>query len=269
LVTDAFRDFAGTQIAIEAGGSTQEALYHGPIVADDIFRIVGYGFNTVNGLGWRLATFKMAGANIMAGLEFGLSSIELNDENLIQASGLTYTYDPDSLPPHRLTGVKVGSADIDPSAEYTVKANEFVPMFMTFLGIPCNDVRVMQDTTEYQVLLSYVEKLGTISPPADGRITKVKQLQRQNVSLPTRFSLAQNYPNPFNPTTKIDFQVPRTTRLTLKVFNVLGQELATLADGQFVPGSYAVQFDASRFASGVYFYVLHGNGVRQSRRWLF
>jgi 5'-nucleotidase len=89
LVTDAFRALTNTDIAMEVGGSTAQPLYQGPITGADVFRMVGYGFNTDNGLGYRIATFTMTGAALMMGLEFGLSEIEQSDEFFVQASGMT------------------------------------------------------------------------------------------------------------------------------------------------------------------------------------
>jgi len=82
---------------------------------------------------------------------------------------------------------------------------------------------------------------------------------RQNpngVKLPQNYSLSQNYPNPFNPTTQINYSIPKNGYVTLKVYNVLGQEVATLFEGNQKAGDYIATFDANRFASGVYFYRL-------------
>ncbi len=76
------------------------------------------------------------------------------------------------------------------------------------------------------------------------------------VTLPSTYTLSQNYPNPFNPTTQIDYSVPKNSFVSLKVYNVLGQEVATLFSGMQKAGNYVATFEASRFASGVYFYRL-------------
>jgi hypothetical protein len=74
---------------------------------------------------------------------------------------------------------------------------------------------------------------------------------------PQEYKLYQNYPNPFNPTTNIDFDLPQMSIVSLKVYNILGQEVATLLDNaQFEEGTQTVEFNASNFASGVYFYRL-------------
>ena len=78
----------------------------------------------------------------------------------------------------------------------------------------------------------------------------------QNELRPSTYSLFQNYPNPFNPTTTISFSTPERGRLSLKVFDILGREVATLANGQMEAGVHQVSFDASKLSSGVYFYRL-------------
>ena len=71
---------------------------------------------------------------------------------------------------------------------------------------------------------------------------------------PEGYRLEQNYPNPFNPTTTIELALPERSRITLEVFNVLGQRVGLLADGIFETGTHRVTFDGRGLASGLYFY---------------
>ena len=74
------------------------------------------------------------------------------------------------------------------------------------------------------------------------------------VAPPEKFELFQNYPNPFNPTTNICYQLTRDSKVSLKIYNLLGQEVATLVDEQKQAGYHQEVFDATRFASGMYIY---------------
>ncbi len=78
--------------------------------------------------------------------------------------------------------------------------------------------------------------------------------------LPSAITLSQNYPNPFNPATTIQFSVKEAGHVSLKVYNMLGREVATLVDEQAAPGSYEVRFDGRGLASGTYLYVLESDG---------
>jgi endo-1,4-beta-xylanase len=86
------------------------------------------------------------------------------------------------------------------------------------------------------------------------------------VALPQGFLLLQNYPNPFNPTTVISFQLPMNNYVTLKVFDVIGRELARLVEGYLEAGNHSVRFDAGNLPSGVYFYKLTSGKYAQVRK---
>jgi hypothetical protein len=73
---------------------------------------------------------------------------------------------------------------------------------------------------------------------------------------PAEFRLPENYPNPFSPTTTINFQLPASGFVTLKIYNVLGREITTLVNDKQAAGSHSVKFDAANLPSGVYFYRL-------------
>lgn len=96
--------------------------------------------------------------------------------------------------------------------------------------------------------------------------TYVTRVQPVENEVPVDFQLAQNYPNPFNPTTNIRFDLNGMGHVSLKVYNLLGQEVATLVDGRLQAGTYEVPFDASELASGVYFYKLSAANQTDTRK---
>ena len=81
-------------------------------------------------------------------------------------------------------------------------------------------------------------------------------LMKEGALLPIQYTLAQNYPNPFNPVTSISYSVPSEGSISLKVFDLLGEEVAAIVEGEHQSGNYTVQFDGSQLSSGVYFYKL-------------
>ena len=96
----------------------------------------------------------------------------------------------------------------------------------------------------------------------------VSDLQEEG-NLPTEFSLDQNYPNPFNPGTKIKFTIPTQNigeYVTLKVYNIIGNEIATLIDENLPAGSYVVDFSTANLSSGIYFYTLISGAFSLSRK---
>jgi hypothetical protein len=107
------------------------------------------------------------------------------------------------------------------------------------------------------VLNRYVALGGTITGVKGGTSLK-----------PEQFSLSQNYPNPFNPTTTINFNVGKASNVKLAVYNMLGQKVATLVNSHMNAGPQSVVFDASRLASGVYFYRLDAGSFSSVQKML-
>ena len=83
---------------------------------------------------------------------------------------------------------------------------------------------------------------------------------------PLTYSLNQNYPNPFNPTTAISFILPNSGKVSLKVFNMMGQDVATVIDGNMNSGSHQVNFDAAGLSSGVYYYKMQAGDFNSTKQ---
>ncbi|MCF8261237.1 MAG: T9SS type A sorting domain-containing protein [Melioribacteraceae bacterium] len=106
--------------------------------------------------------------------------------------------------------------------------------------------------------------------------TIITKIHEDKSSLPTRFSLSQNYPNPFNPSTTIKFTIPivetgqgSSQRTVLKIYDVLGSNVATLVDNSLSPGVYSVTFDANHLSNGVYFYKLTSGNFVEVKKMMF
>jgi hypothetical protein len=87
-----------------------------------------------------------------------------------------------------------------------------------------------------------------------------------NENIPREFKLCQNYPNPFNPSTTIEFDLPKKAEVTLKVFNILGEEVATLVSDRLSAGSYSYEWNASKIASGLYLYRIEAEKYVETRK---
>jgi len=137
---------------------------------------------------------------------------------------------------------------------------EIDPSIATYLesrGIPISGI-----TTDYEndVRNALTPDIG--ADEFDGILVGVEDEK----TLPTVFALEQNYPNPFNPSTKISWQSPVGSMVTLKVYDVLGNEIATLVNEYKSSGKYEVEFNASTLPSGIYFYQLKAGGFVNTKK---
>lgn len=270
LVTDSYRWKTGTEIGITVGGSTAQPIYEGPLVAADAFRVVGYGFNEVNGLGFRIAKFNLTGFDLFVGLEFGLSMAEYNDELFPQVSGMSYWYNLANPVGSRIVYAEVNGVPLDPMQTYSITANEFLLAALSdtsLIGYPINimDYYLYTDSSEFQVLSEYIINQQTITPISRGNIiADIKRIEEGRV--PEQFRLEQNYPNPFNPSTTIRYSIPESGNVQLKVYDIIGNEIATLVSEEKPIGTYEITWYAEGLPSGVYFYQLKADSFVETKK---
>jgi len=103
---------------------------------------------------------------------------------------------------------------------------------------------------------------------------KKKGISAETGNIPSGFKLYQNYPNPFNPVTTITFDVPEETDITIKVYNILGEEIVTITQRKYKPGIYNVNWDGRnenglKVSSGIYIYKMYSGNFVQSRKMLY
>ena len=93
-------------------------------------------------------------------------------------------------------------------------------------------------------------------------------IEENSIQIPVQANLLQNYPNPFNPTTTLEYQIPKSSFVTLKIYDVMGKEVVTLVKGKKSPGTYSTTFDASHLSSGAYFYRIEAGSFVDTKRML-
>jgi len=122
-----------------------------------------------------------------------------------------------------------------------------------------------------------IARTGTITITAEGVSGSPKKVEiRQgqsttgveslSMSIPTSFKLDQNYPNPFNPSTKIRFGLPKESKVTVTIYNMLGEEVAKVVDGEYGAGYYEINFNAGNLSSGFYMYVITAGEFFQAKK---
>lgn len=120
-----------------------------------------------------------------------------------------------------------------------------------FVDPPCDLNSVSMAHNNFDIAVA-VGQNGVIIRTTNGGVTSANETEK----IPTEFALYQNYPNPFNPSTVIRYQLPEYSNVTLKVYDILGNEMVTLVNQYKSPGKHEIEWNASEFASGVYYYRL-------------
>ena len=148
------------------------------------------------------------------------------------------------------------------------------------------DIERKLSTSENWVKIGYLDGKGTTTVPTSYKFEdrklntgkynyRLKQMDYNGnyeyydlngvieVGVPSKYDISQNYPNPFNPTTKIDYDLPYDSKVTMKLYDISGREVMTMISGQKTAGYYTESFNLSRLSSGAYFYRITANGNGQ------
>ncbi len=130
----------------------------------------------------------------------------------------------------------------------------------SFSGNSTDEIRISNAATTGTLVVADAIRILSF----DSTMTDIKG--QESPVLPDKFRLDQNYPNPFNPSTVITYHVPSDCNVTVKIYNILGMEIASLFSGQQVAGSHAIRYDAKDLAGGVYFYRLIAGKYTETKK---
>ncbi len=174
LITDALRYRTRTQIALPVTGLVSEGIYEGPIVGADVFRPVSFGYDQATGLGFKIATLDITGAELLKGMENCLANVTNGDTYDLQFSGLVYRYDSSKPVGSRVVpgSVRVHGWRIDPARTYSLTVNEGIALLLPKLGIQVSNLHLLEDF-EYQALRDYIALLHFVPYTPQGRIRDV------------------------------------------------------------------------------------------------
>jgi hypothetical protein len=203
----------------------------------------------------------------------GTVAAEQWESVLIDYQNVTVTddnADGDSGPVSNNYGeIYVNDGSGDTRVELQDGNNHYENMWDANLANDPLNIDVVQNSTfaEIRGILYFSFSYYKLTPRKDddfiGFVTDVKE---NNTALPYSYELAQNYPNPFNPSTVISYSIPNTSNVSIKIFNLLGQEVKTLVNETKAPGNYQVNFNASNLSSGIYFYTLRAGNFYQVKK---
>jgi|GEM_PF-1092179 len=267
LMADAFETIPGVDIGLEPGGSTAQPLREGPVLPVDLFRMIGYGADPdgKNPLGYPVVYFTMQGHAIKAGLEATLKDIDVNDEMLLQVSAsMQYFYDPHEAAGQRVKGILYKGQQMDLNDTYTVATNYLVLRYLGMLNIPHGTVNTLTDMqtdptaiSEFELVLDYIVN-GLNSVLTAGKKPGRVQAICSSVIIPSAINpsmakISSNSPNPFTGETVVTWSLEGATPVTLKVYDTVGREVATLHDGYATEGVHTVSFRALNLPAGLYF----------------
>ncbi|MFZ4592240.1 MAG: T9SS type A sorting domain-containing protein, partial [Ignavibacteria bacterium] len=171
-----------------------------------------------------------------------------------------------------MSSIRMNNKQFNPAKKYSLTVNEGLYGILQMMGIEVENVE-LTGIPEFLALKDCIISLNNVDYVSEGRIReKINNSGNdeldpdENTGTIKSYQLFNNYPNPFNPVTTIKFQIPKDAAVSLKVFNSLGQEIETLKSEYMKTGLYTINWNGSRYSSGVYYYVLRSDSYTETKR---
>ncbi|GAO02057.1 bifunctional UDP-sugar hydrolase/5'-nucleotidase [Anaeromyxobacter sp. PSR-1] len=172
LITDALRlRRPGTDLAFTVAGQTPQGIAEGPVVQEDLFRMVGVSFDPVTYFGTRIAIGRIRGDVLLTALELAIGISTADDDYVPQLSGARLVYDSSLAAPPRIRSLEVGGVPVAPAATYSIAMNAFVYQLLPSLGIELvPGTGQVLDDFEFLALRDHVVALGTFESSGENRV---------------------------------------------------------------------------------------------------
>ena len=266
----AFSQYLGN---LYVGGSFSTA---GGLYVNRIARWNGSAWSGIGGVNSTVQTLGVYDANLILGGYFTVSGGSVSTSRIAKWGAIPIA--PTLIsPPNGAIGISLTPTlnwnDIPNTFDYGVQLTNdpnFQSLIINVNGLTNSEYTVPSGILELNKVYFWRANarngLGTGPFSAIWFFTSVVTNISTNGEIPKEFRLYNNYPNPFNPTTNIKFSIPTQGFVTLKVFNSLGKEVATLVNENMSVGTYEVNFDAGSITSGVYFYRLQSDNFTETKR---
>lgn len=286
---------AGNIIWFKTYGSAYEDVLYSVIETPDSgFLAVGWsnGYNGQKEMGYVVKTDKEGNTGCQNNQSAEFVSLNLPTANLslgYLSAGSEFSVLLDQTTPNSISFIKCEIVPVElKSFNYKLENRDVILNWSTATEINNQGFKVFRGENE----IGYIPGSGTTTEPReysfkdenvktgtyvyeliqidyDGTSTKVAELEVSVDNIPSGYILEQNYPNPFNPTTTLSFVIGQSSFVSLKVFDVLGNEVVILVDEYKYVGEYEVEFDATGLPSGIYFYQLKADSYIQTKKMIY
>jgi 5'-nucleotidase / UDP-sugar diphosphatase len=275
LVTDAMRDATGTDIALDVDAWIAQPIFPSKLSGADIFQSIPYGYDEESGYGFKVVTFTLVGYMLKTALEFALHESLTSGDYNIQVSNMQIVYDSREDLGFKIKSMTVGGQPYFSLTTYSVTMTDGLARFLYLAGLSMV-VPTETEFVEYKVVRDYVIANSPLNYTTEGRVEDTFQTSvttKRTEQLPSQFSLLQNYPNPFNPETTILYHLNKGVKVSLKIYNTVGQLIKTLVDETQASGIHSINWDGKNefggeVASGVYLYQLKSKNSSEKRKML-
>ena len=275
LVTDAMRSVTETDIALDVDAWIAQPIYPSKLSGADIFQSIPYGYDEESGYGFKIVTFTLVGYMLKTALEFALHESLTSGDYNIQVSNMQVIYDSREDLGFKIKSMTIGGQPYFSLTTYSVTMSDGLARFLYLAGLSMV-VPVETEYVEYDVVRDYIIANSPLNYTTEGRVEDTYETAvptRQEDRVPSKISLLQNYPNPFNPETTILYQLNKETKVSLKIYNTVGQLIKTLVEKTQAGGIHTINWDGKDelgrdVTSGVYLYQLKSENSSENRKML-